>query len=103
MNQIKLNLRAADEPRMIKEEDGVPLFASVFALHNVTKTAREETIPLTVKASQDLARTLVTELRKGVAFVVEGQLTYFRNSKTNSILADNITDIAPPKSCKPMP
>jgi hypothetical protein len=38
MNQIKLSLRAADEPRTIKEEDGVPLFASVFALHNVTKT-----------------------------------------------------------------
>jgi hypothetical protein len=107
MNQIKLSLRAADEPRTIKEEAGVPLFASVFALHNVTKTGREETIPLTVKGSQDLARTLVTELRKGVAFVVEGQLAYFRNPETNretySILADHITDIVPPKSCKPMP
>jgi Fe-S oxidoreductase len=107
MNQIKLSLRAADEPRTIKEEAGVPLFASVFALHNVTKTGREETIPLTVKASQDLAKTLVTELRKGVVFVVEGQLAYFRNPETNretySILADHITDIVPPKSCKPMP
>jgi hypothetical protein len=64
-------------------------------------------MPLTVKGSQDLARTLVTELRKGVAFVVEGQLAYFRNPETNretySILADRITDIVPPKSCKPMP
>jgi hypothetical protein len=107
MNQIKLSLRAADEPRTIKEEAGVPVFASVFALHNVTKLGREETIPLTIKASQDLASILVTELRKGVAFIVEGQLTYFRNPETNretySILADHITDITPPKSCKPMP
>jgi hypothetical protein len=72
MNQIKLSLRAADEPRTIKEEAGMPVFASVFALHNVTKAGREEAIPLTVKGSQGLARTLVTELRKGVAFVVEG-------------------------------
>jgi hypothetical protein len=102
MNQIKLSLRAADEPRTIKEKAGVPLFASVFALHNVTKA-----IPLTVKGSQDLARTLVTELRKGVVFVVEAQLAYFRNPETNretsSILAYPITDIAPPKSCKPLP
>jgi hypothetical protein len=107
MNQIKLSLRAADEPRTIKEKAGVPLFASVFALHNVTKAGREETIPLTVKASQDLARTLVTELRKGVAFVVEGQLAYFRNPETNretySILADQITDITAPKSSKRIP
>jgi Single-strand binding protein family len=107
MNQIKLSLRAADEPRTIKEEAGRPVFASVFALHNVMKLGRDETIPLTVKASQDLARTLVTELRKGVAFVVEGQLAYFRNPETNresySILADQITDITPPKSCKPIP
>jgi hypothetical protein len=107
MNQIKLSLRAADDPRIIKEEAGVPLFASVFALHNVMKLGRDETIPLTVKASQDLARTLVTELRKGVSFIVEGQLAYFRNPETNretySILADQITDIVPPKSCKPIP
>jgi hypothetical protein len=107
MNQIKLSLRAADDPRIIKEEAGVPLFASVFALRNVMKLGRDETIPLTVKASQDLARTLVTELRKGVSFIVEGQLAYFRNPETNretySILADQITDIVPPKSCKPIP
>jgi hypothetical protein len=107
MNQIKLSLRAADEPRTINEEASVPVFASLFALHNVTRSGREETIPLIVKASQDLARTLVTELRKGVAFVVEGQLAYFRNPETNretySILAHQITDITPPKSSKPMP
>ena len=37
MNQIKLSLRAADEPRTINEEAGMPVFASLFALHNVTK------------------------------------------------------------------
>jgi hypothetical protein len=106
MNQIKLSLRTADEPRTRRKPAG-PVFASVFALHNVMKLGRDETIPLTVKASQDFARTLVTELRKGVAFVVEGQLAYFRNPETNresySILADHITDITPPKSCKPIP
>jgi hypothetical protein len=29
MNQLKLSLRAADDPRTIKEENGVPTFASV--------------------------------------------------------------------------
>ena len=40
--------------------------------------------------------------RKGVAFVVEGQLAYYKNPETNretySIWADNFTDITPPKS-----
>jgi hypothetical protein len=30
MNQIKLSLRAADDSRTIKEEGGVPTFATVF-------------------------------------------------------------------------
>ncbi len=37
MNQLKLSLRAADDPRTIKEENGVPTFASVFSLHNATR------------------------------------------------------------------
>jgi hypothetical protein len=44
----------------------------------------------------------VSELKKGVAFVVEGQLAYYKNPETNrenySIWADNFTDITPPKS-----
>ena len=67
MNHLKLSLRAADDPRTIKEEDGVPIFASVFALHNTTRKEREETLPITVKASHELAPTLVTELKKGVS------------------------------------
>jgi single-stranded DNA-binding protein len=102
MNQFKLSLRAADDPRTIKEENGVPTFASVFALHNTTRKGREEAIPITVKASQELARTLVNELRKGVAFLVEGQLAYYKSSETNretySIWAESFTDITPPKS-----
>jgi hypothetical protein len=66
MNQLKLSLRAADEPRTIKEENGVPSFASVFSLHNATRKGREETVPITVKASHELAQTLVNELKKGV-------------------------------------
>jgi hypothetical protein len=49
-----------------------------------------------------LAKTIVAELKKGVAFVVEGQLAYYKNPDTNretySILADRFTDITPPKS-----
>jgi single-stranded DNA-binding protein len=104
MNQLKLSLRAADDPRTIKEENGVPTFASVFSLHNATRKGREEKeiVPITVKASHELAQTLVSELKKGVAFVVEGQLAYYKNPETNretySIWADNFTDITPPKS-----
>ena len=39
---------------------------------------------------------------KGVAFVVEGQLAYYKNSETNresySIWAESLTEITPPKS-----
>ena len=49
-----------------------------------------------------MAKTLVAELKKGVAFVVEGQLAYYKNPDTNretySIWAENFTDITPPKS-----
>ena len=83
MNQLKLSLRAADDPRTIKEENGVPSFASVFSLHNTTRKGREETVPITVKASHELAQTLVNELKKGVGFVVEGQLAYYKSPETN--------------------
>jgi hypothetical protein len=102
MNQLRLSLRAADDPRTIKEENGVPTFASVFSLHNATRNGREETVPITVKASHELAPTLVDELKKGVAFVVEGQLAYYKNPETNresySIWAETFTEITPPKS-----
>jgi single-stranded DNA-binding protein len=102
MNQLKLSLRAADDPRIIREENSVPTFASVFSLHNTMRQGREETVPITVKASHELAHTLVNELKKGVAFVVEGQLAYYRNPETNresySIRAESFADITPPKS-----
>jgi single-stranded DNA-binding protein len=104
MNQIKLSLRAADEPRTVKEEAGTPTFATVFCLHNITKKGKEEkdTLPITVKASHELAPALVGSLKKGTAFVVEGQLAFYRNPETNreyySIWADNFTDITPPKN-----
>jgi single-stranded DNA-binding protein len=102
MNQLKLSLRAADDPRTIKEENGVPVFASVFSLHNATRKGREETLPITVKASHELAQTLVNDLRKGVAFIVEGQLAYYKSPETNreiySVWAEKFTDISPPKS-----
>ena len=41
MNQIKLSLRAADDSRTIKEEGGVPTFATVFALHNAAREGRD--------------------------------------------------------------
>jgi hypothetical protein len=104
MYQIKLSLRAADDPRTIKEEAGLPTFASVFSLHNVTNQGRgdREAIPLTVKASNELARTIVAELKKDVGFVVEGQLACYKNPDTNretySIWVETFTDINPPKS-----
>jgi hypothetical protein len=102
MNQIKLSLRAADESRIIKEEDGVPTFATLFALHNASRKGREETIPITVKASHELALTLVRDLKKGTAFVVEGHLSYFKHPDTSresySIWADNFTEVTAPKS-----
>ena len=103
MNQLKLSLRAADDPRTIKEENGVPSFASVFSLHNTTRKGKEETVPITVKASHELAPDAsVNELKKGVGFVVEGQLAYYKSPETNretySIWADNFIDITPPKS-----
>ncbi|MGC2580130.1 MAG: single-stranded DNA-binding protein, partial [Terrimicrobiaceae bacterium] len=101
MNHLKLSLRAADDPRIIKEENGVPTFASVFALHNSTRNGREETLPITIKASHEQAQTLVNELRKGVAFVVEGQLAYYRSPETNresySVWAESLSDITPPR------
>jgi single-stranded DNA-binding protein len=102
MNQIKLSLRAADDPRSIKEEAGLPTFASVFSLHNAANQTRGEVIPIAVKASNELATTMVAELKKGVAFVVEGKLAYYKNPDTNreaySIVADRFIDITPPKS-----
>src|SRR5262245_19440788 len=101
MNQIKLSLRAADDPRTIKEEAGLPIFASVFSLHN-SASPRSEVIPVTVKAFNGLAATVVAELKKGVAFVVEGRLAYYKNPETNreiySIVADRFLDITPSKS-----
>jgi hypothetical protein len=89
---------------MDRREAGLPTFASVFSLHNVTNQGRgdKEAIPITVKASNEFAKTIVAELKKGVAFVVEGQLAYYKNSDTNretySIWAESFTDITPPKS-----
>jgi single-stranded DNA-binding protein len=107
MNQIQLSLRAADDPRSIKEEAGLPTFASVFSLHNAANQTREEVIPITVKASNELAVTMVAELKKGVAFVVEGKLTYYKNPDTNreaySIVANRFIDITPPKSITAKP
>jgi single-stranded DNA-binding protein len=102
MNQIKLSLRAADDPRTIKEAAGLPTFASVFSLHNSTSPTRSEVIPVTVKAFNELAVTAMADLKKGVAFVVEGRLAYYKNPDTNrevySIVAERFLDITAPKT-----
>ena len=58
--------------------------------------------PITVKASYELALTLVTELKKGVSFVVEGQLAYYKSPETNqesySIWADSFSEMSLPKT-----
>ena len=43
MNQLKLSLRAADDPRTIKEENGVPTFAFVCAVEDGTPRAGSAT------------------------------------------------------------
>ena len=102
MNRIQLTLRTADAPRIIREEAGVPTFATVFALHNIEQKGRAEAIPITVKASHELAPILARDLRRGTAFVVDGQLSYFHHPDTNresySIWADALTEITPPKT-----
>jgi len=104
MNQIKLSLRAADHPRVVKEEDGVPTFATVFAIHNPFRKRKspETTIPITIKAGKELAVTLVEHLAKGTGFTVEGQLAYFKNPESGresfSIWANQIAEIVPPKA-----
>jgi single-stranded DNA-binding protein len=102
MNQIQLSLRSADHPRTLKDSDGVPTFATVFALHNRKGRETRETLPITVKASHELAITLVDSLKKGTSFIVEGQLSYYKHPETHresySIWAERFTDITPPQS-----
>ena len=52
--------------------------ASVFSLHNAPSQTDGEVIPITVKAFNELAVTTVAELKRGVAFVVEGKLAYYK-------------------------
>jgi len=71
----------ADEPRSIKGEQGLSTFASVFSLHNAPNQTKGEVIPITVKAFDELAVTTVTQLKKGVAFVVEGRFACYNASR----------------------
>lgn len=109
MNQIKLSLRSADHPRTIKEDHGTATFASVFALHNAEpkKGKPLDIIPITVKGSRELAPVIADALTKGTAFVVAGELSYYRHPEKGresySIWANQITDIVSPKSQQPEP
>jgi Single-strand binding protein family. len=102
MNLIKLSLRSADNPRIIKSDNGTATFASVFAIHNSMRKGKSESIPITVKASRDLAPALVNSLTKGTAFVVDGKLSYYKHPDTSrelySIWAENLSEITAPKS-----
>jgi hypothetical protein len=80
MNQLKLSLRAGGRPA----HDHGRKWRTGLCLHILApqrNKGREETVPITVKASHELAQTLVNKLRKGVAFVVQGQLTTTRAPK----------------------
>ena len=106
INQITLSLRSAEDPRPIKEENGKVTFASVFAIHNAMRLGKTETVPIVVRATRDTARLLVDSLAKGTAFIVEGQLCYYKHPDTGrerySIFAEKLTGITPPKN-KPEP
>jgi hypothetical protein len=106
INQIVISLRSAEDPRPIKEEAGKVTFASVFAIHNAVRQGKAEALPIVVRATRDMARFLVNSLAKGTAFIVEGQLCYYKHPDTGrerySIFAEKITEITPPKN-KPEP
>ncbi len=102
VNQITISLRSAEDPRPINEDNGKVTFASVFAIHNGVRQGKTETLPIVVRATRDLARLLVDSLTKGTAFIVEGQLCYYKHPDTGrerySIFAEKVTDIIPPKN-----
>ena len=60
MNQIKLSLRAADDSRTIKEEGGVPTFATVFALHNAARKGEKRSPSPSKPLTNWLLRSSVT-------------------------------------------
>jgi hypothetical protein len=101
INKIELTVRAGDNPAVKKEEEGKPVFVTVFCLHNKIVGEKILTIPITVKASKDLAAVLIQHVKKGYRFVVRGRLDYWKNSENNrdnySIYAENIEEICPPK------
>ena len=87
MNQLKLSLRAADDPRTIKEENGVP--SSPPSSRSTTQPGRAgRRRPHHGQGVSRTRKTLVNELKKGVAFVVEGQLAYYKSPKRTGDLFD---------------
>jgi single-stranded DNA-binding protein len=102
INQIIISLRSAEDPRTIKEDNGKVTFASVFAIHNAVRQGKTEALPIVVRATRDLARLLVDSLTKGTAFIVEGQLCYYKHPDTGrerySIFAEKVTSITPPRN-----
>ena len=73
---IPATTRSSPPPQASHTPETTQRVATVFALHNTARKGRDETIPITVNASHELALTLVRDLKKGTAFVVEGQLSY---------------------------
>jgi hypothetical protein len=101
INEIELTVRAGDNPVVRKEEEGTPVFVTVFCLHNKIAGDKIITIPITVKASKHLAEALIQHVKKGYRFLVRGRLDYWKTSENNrdkySIFAENIEEICPPK------
>ena len=102
MNQLKLSLRAADDPRTIKAENGLPVFASVFSLHNAIRNGREEALPITVKASHELAQTSRQRSEKGSGLRRGGSTCRPQERRnepeTYSVWAEKFSEITRPTS-----
>lgn len=104
INQIELSCRAAKDPVIHTEEEGKPVFVTVFCLHNKPSPSGEciITMPIVVKANERLACQLHQNIKKGYRFKVSGQLDYWKNPETNrenySISADTIGEITQPKN-----
>ena len=90
INSITLEVRAGKDLEHITEREGKTVFAEVFGLHEVYIAPTEEgeeaskkTIPIYVKFGSKTAAFAVKTIKTGTRFVVDGQLDYYKDDKTN--------------------
>ena len=99
-NKIELTCRAAENPIILKEKSGNPVFTSIFCLDTRHSAFGENTLPITIKGKGELAPFIINRLKCGCQFTATGRLEYWKNPNTNresySILAEDIQNITEP-------